>query len=460
MFKARGIITLAVAALLLFSYHAYASSHIARFVFITEPQTLAPGVPSEAITIQSQSADGTSVKVDRTACFHMISTSSSGEFSSNKENWQAVSVVTMSKSTGNRTFYYRDSGSGSHTLTVQVAEKPDDAASCPSWPVEEWNVGWDANQTTVITGGAESAGAGETPDENAVRSSSSASSGGVSAPFQPTIKAYAGEDRTVVAGALTYFNASASDEKNEPFENARFWWNFGDGAAEEGRSVTHIFAATGAYIVGLHVSSGASSASDYLTVNVIPNKVAVIGVTTGAAGFVRLKNPSEYVVDISGWHMSDASGRTFTLLPHTKLNARSEIAFPNSITGLLHDGDTVAVLYYPNGIRASDYSGSAVADSVGSGNVQGARQTAPRDAAHTAPTAEIKTKQRDPEDIPAKIVAPSEVSGKTELAAELAQASAPVRPSRALFLWIAAGLSALAAGGFLLVKTIIMRNHE
>ena len=453
--KLRGFAISVAAVFLLFSYFVYADSHIARFVFITEPETILPGGTSEEIKIQAQDVGGNPTSAGVTLCLGLSSTSGSGEFSSNPDNWSPVNVLTINSNWTSRSFYYKDSGIGTHRIDASIAVRPD-GTTCPLWPVAEWDVKWVVNQTITVSGGNQSQPpvSGNSSGGEDTTQQSSASSGGIASPFQPSIKAYAGEDRTVVVGSLVYFNGRALGVKNEPLEEGvRFWWNFGDGAAVEGRVVTHIFAATGTYIVGLHVSSGLSSASDYLTVAVVPNQVAVASVVGGAEGFVRLKNSSEYVIDIGGWHLSDAVGATFMLPPHTKINVRSEIAFPNSVTGLLQSGSADVVLYYPNGVKASEsVSKSAVANNVSVTTVE--RNVLLQSPLPVRETIVVQ-KAAHEEGTSTETSAEHKTASRNGAIKELAQISASYTPSRSLFFWLAFGLSVLAAAGFLLAKNKI-----
>lgn len=182
--------------------------------------------------------------------------------------------------------------------------------------------------------------------------SSQSSSGGFV--IEKTISAYAGEDKKAVAGSGVEFLGYAKGLNGEPLENARFWWNFGDGGTKEGRAVSHIFSIPGKYTVGLHVSSGYYSASDYLLVEVLSNLVKIESVVEGKEGYVKIKNPSGAEMDLGGWFLSD--GKTnFFIPPQTKIGASAEAFFPNEITGLLAGGGTKSVyLKFPNGIVAAE----------------------------------------------------------------------------------------------------------
>ncbi len=57
----------------------------------------------------------------------------------------------------------------------------------------------------------------------------------------PKIKAYAGEDKTVIVGANAEFRGQAFGLKDEPLDNARYLWTFGDGTSKEGQNITHFY---------------------------------------------------------------------------------------------------------------------------------------------------------------------------------------------------------------------------
>lgn len=174
--------------------------------------------------------------------------------------------------------------------------------------------------------------------------------------FIPQIRAYAGEDKSAVVGSLVEFNGSAFGLKDEPLDNARFWWNFGDGEDKEGRSVWHIFRIPGDYTVGLHVSSGGYSASDYLKIKVLSNQLTVKEVISGESGFIKITNLSDMEIDIGGWLIKDSSGKSFQIPPRTKIGGRAEIALINSVTYLNLDTGIPSVrLFYPNSVLALEY---------------------------------------------------------------------------------------------------------
>lgn len=207
-----------------------------------------------------------------------------------------------------------------------------------------------------------------TPSPPAPSASSSALSAGQTSSSQsytspsnfPTIRVNAGGDRKVIAGSDTKFLGGALDTEGKPLENVRFLWNFGDGSWLEGRSIFHIFQVPGIYTVGLHVSSGIYSSSDYALIEAVPNKVKITSVLFGREGFIKFLNPEPFPVDIGGWILEDGT-KSFTIPYLTKIGVQAEIALPNSVTGLLQEGKFVKLFVrYPNARLAIEWQKPAV----------------------------------------------------------------------------------------------------
>lgn len=164
----------------------------------------------------------------------------------------------------------------------------------------------------------------------------------------PSIKVYAGEDATAIAGAETNFLGRVLGADDKPIENARFWWNFGDGETKEGKSVAHSFKIPGKYMVGLHVSFDGHAVSDYLHVYAVPNKIYVSNVLMGESGSVYLNNPMDMDIEIGSWTIEDSGGNSWVMPPKTKIGARSEIGFANDVTGLLKGTSSSLTVRFPN----------------------------------------------------------------------------------------------------------------
>lgn len=314
---------------------AAAASLIVRFVFTTEQQTIPPGVLSEAMTVQARNAADEAQQSDETIDMAFSSTSATGEFLS--AGAEPVKP-TMNKGTANRTFYYRDASAGTHALTVTATGR----TSGQSWTASH----------KIIVGTA--AAVAVPSAESGASPSAPAPAGSVSAlPPAPAIAARAGRDRTVIAGAAVMFEGGAAGLMKEPVDNARFWWNFGDGGTAEGKSVSHAFRIPGTYTTGLHVSSGVYAASDYSVVTVVPNQVEITEVTEGDGGFIRMRNGGAETVDIGGWILEGADGRRFVLPPYTMIRGGSDIALAHAVTALA--GTVSLTVRFPDGSLAQQY---------------------------------------------------------------------------------------------------------
>lgn len=254
----------------------------------------------------------------------------------------------------------------------------------------------------------------------------------------PTIKAYAGEDQVVSAGSLVEFQGNALGTKDEPLENARFWWNFGDGETKEGKAISHSFRIPGNYTVGLHVSSGIYAVSDYLLVKVVPNQLRIASVIPGGAGFIKIANPGKTEIDLGGWIL-ESGGKQFVIPWKTKAAAEAEIAFANITTGLLSLASFPVSIRYPNGTVAIMWD-SAIETKPAAVTIDKAV------SAQTLPGGESETEKNKAEEIVA------EESRRIEVKNELAQVSDSAFLPSWLFLAAATALSLAAAAAYLALK--------
>lgn len=298
-----------------------------------------------------------------------------------------------------------------------------------AWKVSASTAG--SYNNPVVSGAGTGALAGET--NVATTSALSQSQSAASFAVVPKIKVFAGEDRTVMVGSYTNFQGYALGLKDEPLENARFWWNFGDGEFYEGRAANHLFQVPGKYTVGLHISSGGYAASDYLLVNIIPNKILIQEVVEGEGGFIRLVNPSEVNIDIGGWSINSGS-ENYTIPPMTRISARADIALRNKTTGLLKTGVPLSslVVKYPNLEPAFEWNRQKPRGTQIS-------QSSPLKTQKTAEKVSFRPANDAPKD--------QEKFAATEIGTH--------QRSQLFFFGIAAMGSILAAAGFLVIKHFI-----
>lgn len=337
------------------------AAEISQFVFTTAPQAISLNVSSEIITIEAQDASGNPIK-NNTVCLQIISSSQIGEFSTNKDNWSTEPIrilnLTLATNQYRRNFYYKDSTTGSYILTVKAVLKPEDK-TCPQLMTEEWSAQWTAKQNIVISssgGGDTTPVSTSTSDVDAAEPTSDVGSA-TDWPIEPQIYANAGPDKTVVVGADVYFSGQALGIKKEPLENARYLWNFGDGAVGEGKNVRHPYRYPSEYLVVLDVSSGQYSASDNLLVKVIPNQIKI---SEANQDFIKISNDSNVTLDVSKWSLRLRGNNNFFIFPEsTLIKADSDLIISSSISGIgITEPGTMIELFYPNGSLAFSWQKS------------------------------------------------------------------------------------------------------
>ena len=325
-----------------------ASAQVANFVFVTDPQAIVPGAVSEQMTVQAQSSGGTSANIPQTACFSFNTSSSQGQFSSSATTWNPVTVLTMNKNTANKSFYYKDTQEGTHTLTVKISLKPEDESrSCANWPVGEWDISWTATQNITVGTGSSSSNS-ETSAATSTNQSVSTGNSSVDSIMPPPPKLFAdgGSDRTVVVGADTEFRARAYDEKKNIIDFSRFHWNFGDGSVSDAATILHRFEYPGRYVVVLDMPEEKDAVPDQIIVTVEQMKLALSLMEDGG---VAIENRAGRTFDLSRWIIR-SMGRTFTVPAHTFILAGSSLRFSPKTLGF-SSGANVE-LAYPNGALA------------------------------------------------------------------------------------------------------------
>lgn len=124
--------------ILIFTFPSICSAEVSKLVFVTDSQMIAPDTLSEAITIQAEDENGESFQTTETIDLEFLSSSPSGEFLGGTGK---PAQKYMSKNTAKRTFYYRDSGEGDFTLTINAKGR-------------ESGKEWTANQMIIVSGSA------------------------------------------------------------------------------------------------------------------------------------------------------------------------------------------------------------------------------------------------------------------------------------------------------------------
>lgn len=280
---------------LVLSFPAIACGQIAALKFTTEPQTVAPGVTSAKITVQTQDAAGNAQTLTDTAHLSLETSSASGEFSSSDTTWKAVTALTMSKSTANRSFYYKDSGAGTFSLTVKNA---DGFGWTPA--VQAITIG--NGGTTTTAGGTTTASTVE-PESvaisipNGYASSHSGQEELTLAKDEPAAIG-AGRARLATVGSPLSFRA----EKGTNYSSFNFEWSFGDGAEAMGERVSHVYLFPGEYQIVLRGFYAGKEAVSRTAVKVIEPKL-VLSEVNWPAGYAELINESDSEINLYGWKL-------------------------------------------------------------------------------------------------------------------------------------------------------------
>ena len=169
-------------------------------------------------------------------------------------------------------------------------------------------------------------------------------------PPKPSLYADAGDDRIVIVGADTEFDARAYDKNQSTVDTARFVWNFGDGGTAEGESVSHHFGYPGTYDVIVDIAHDKFAASDEIIVTAAP---AAIVFSILADGGVEIANESGHELDLSGWVVRKDSGLfspMFVLPSHSRVVADAAMRIAPDTLGFKAGPDVS--LEYPNGSHA------------------------------------------------------------------------------------------------------------
>lgn len=321
----------------LFGINIVFAGDISQIVFTNEQRTIKPN-EAALLTIQLQYSGDS----HPTACMLMFTNSNTGQFSSSNTNWNSVDKLTINSNWTNKNFYYKDSTAGTYVITVKVAN-----VSCSAMTDQEAQ--WTAEQNIIISDGS---GGSITVVESA-ESQTTPGVGLGSWPVEPQIYANAGPDKTAVAGADVIFLGKALGLNKEPLENARYLWNFGDGAMAEGQNVKHVYKYPGEYIVVLDVSSGKYSASDRAMAKIIPNQLEIVEANQN---YIKLHNGSNVELDISFWFLR-AENSLFKFPLNTFIKTNKDLMIDSSISGLRAENQKAEILY-PNGSMAFSFTKS------------------------------------------------------------------------------------------------------
>ncbi len=167
-------------------------------------------------------------------------------------------------------------------------------------------------------------------------------------PVVPRVKVSMNTDTVITAGTPARFEGLASIGGVSAPDTARFLWNFGDGAVFVGRNTTHTYAVPGHYVVSLTVSTGGTSETHMVSLDVLAASVSIVAVSFGVDGSITLKNNGTKILNISTWY-ARTTDDTFVFPVGTYLAPGVAVPFPNKTTRLLLKGNEHVFLHMPNG---------------------------------------------------------------------------------------------------------------
>jgi len=343
-----------------------ATSSISNLVFTTDARTVLPGVVSDSITVQTQNASGASEEVDETNDVTFTSSSPTGLFLNSSGN---PVTTTMSKNTSSRTFYYKDSATGTFTLSVSVKGRTTGTTFSASQQVAVGAAPAVTSGTTTATSTSGTTTATSTPTTDtattttvttSVATNTSAHSDGSDiSNFKSKIEfgVDAGRDRIITVNAPIKFDAEVGNFSENLYARVACDWSFGDGLSASGKSVDHVYAFPGTYNLVLNATIGETKVVDRMTVTVVEPQLSVASVVRGPRGYVEIENSGETEVNLQSFKVRSGE-ENFIFAPDTIMSPHSKTKFPFAFSS--NTTGTVSLIY-PEGEVAATLENGPVA---------------------------------------------------------------------------------------------------
>ncbi len=271
---------------LFFSFYFQCQASTANIIgisFISSEQTVSPGIISDKLTIQTQNNSGLSELIDETADLTLSVDSNTGQFNSNNTSWNPTNIFTMSKNTANKNFYYQDITPGIYTIKAVLKTR----ISGKEWQATQkiiiGNIVTDPGSSSTSTV-ATSTDVSNSTSTNVVITSTTTSTNVnnisthyiqevISVYVQPTtFDLTAGRDRLGYIGVPLSFEAKAKLSKDLKKNHCLYNWSFGDGSAEKGDKVQHVYDYIGTYNLVLNGDCDGNQAVSRIRIQILkPN---------------------------------------------------------------------------------------------------------------------------------------------------------------------------------------------
>ncbi len=324
----RFILTSVIVALALLSKPV--SAEVTQFVFVTPVQNIGVSTLSDTITIQSQNSSGSPEDITETTDVEFTSTSSTGEFLSTSGN--PVST-TMSRNTANKNFLYRDSSSGTHTITIRATGRTSLNVFTATQSITVGSDGSVATTTTqnntTATTTEETVAPTPAPTPQPVYSSHSSPSPLSNTENKMQFEVYAGRSRLTSVGSQVAFTATPTRLQNVGIQSISYEWSFGDGATALGQITSHAYVFPGEYIVVLNARSSDKQAVSRTSIKVVSPELFLTRVEFGT----EVSNKSSLEVNLGGWSLVN-NKKTFVFPKDTIILPNKSIVFSDNVTGL------------------------------------------------------------------------------------------------------------------------------
>lgn len=295
-------------------------AEVSEILFVTEEQSIKTGTPSSVITVKFQNSSGEVGSMGETSDLFLESSSGTGEFSSNAENWESIEKLTVNSNWTSRSFYYRDSSEGVFTISARLASRSES--------------GREFNTTQSITVSTEGAPTNSGEVLGASINSGSLSSGGQSASSvsitssdSGKLEISAGSDRLTSPGSPIIFQAII--KKNTTQGKPSFSWSFGDGYVGEGSRVSHVYKYPGDYVVVLSAKAGEVYSISRVKVKVAESNFSI----SETEEYIEISNNSSSEINLFQWKLT-SRGRGFIFQPDTIVLPKSKLRIDRALLSM------------------------------------------------------------------------------------------------------------------------------
>jgi hypothetical protein len=242
----------------------------------------------------------------------------------------------MSKNTANKNFIYRDSSSGTFTLTVDIKGRTSLSTFSASQNIVFGSVSNNSNNASTTVSTNSNADTENITQSSGISSSHSSPAGLSTIDTKIDFQISAGRDRLTSVGNNVIFEVNATKLQNVSEQNIYYDWSFGDGATAQGKIVSHQYSFPGDYIVVVNGRASDKQAVSRITVKVISPEITLSKVTGG----LSITNKSKMEFNLEGWKIN-SNNRDFIFPKDTIILAGKTIVFDDKVTGIYSENITL-----------------------------------------------------------------------------------------------------------------------